>query len=175
MFQKIVRLSPALACGLVLASSLPLRAGQGADLITNLPREAFQRCGLAKLTPDELATLKAELDAALAPAVPEKSPATESVPRGEAAFGREQEVQEKVAREREIPDSIRSRIAGEFRGWSGNTVFQLENGQVWRQAGSGSAFLRLDSPEVTIERGALGAFFLRVEGIGGRVKVKRIR
>lgn len=175
MFTKFARRSRALTCGLVLVFALSSRAGQGADLITNMPREAFQRCGLDKLSVDELAALKAELDAALTPSTPTQSPVVDDVPRGEAAFGREQEVQEKVAREREIPDSIRSRIVGEFRGWSGNTVFQLENGQIWKQVGSGSAFIRLDSPEVTIERGALGAFFLRVEGIGGRVKVKRIR
>ena len=81
----------------------------------------------------------------------------------------------KVEVRQEIPDRIASRIVGEFRGWSGDTVFRLENGQIWRQTGDGAVSIRLDSPNVTIERGAIGGFFLRVEGLGARVKVKRIR
>lgn len=175
MFTKFARRSRALICGLILVLALSSRAGQGADLIANMPRDAFQRCGLDKLSADELAALKAELDAALTPSTSTQSAVVDNAPRGEAAFGREQEVQEKVAREREIPDSISSRIAGTFQGWSGATVFRLENGQIWKQAGGGSVFARMESPTVTIERGALGAFFLRVEGLNSRVKVRRLK
>lgn len=149
----------------------PVLAGPGADAIEGLSPEAFRRCGLDKLSASELTELKARLDAALMSAAPVAS----DLPRGDAAFGREEEVRRKTEVRQEIPDSISSRIAGEFRGWSGDTIFTLENGQVWRQVGSGTAYLRLQSPAVMIERGQMGAFFLRVEGLGSRVKVKRLK
>ncbi len=35
---------------------------------------------------------------------------------------------------RDDDETIRTRISGEFRGWTGTTTFQLANGQVWQQA-----------------------------------------
>ncbi len=37
-----------------------------------------------------------------------------------------------------ITVSSRSRIAGNFYGWSGDTIFKLENGQFWQQSTAGS-------------------------------------
>ena len=75
--------------------------------------------------------------------------------------------------ERQV-DSIRSRIPGLFLGWAGDTVFRLENGQVWKQVESGDFGVRLQDPEVEISRGWLGGYFLRVEGLNRRVRVERI-
>lgn len=73
-------------------------------------------------------------------------------------------------------DRVESRIRGSFRGWSGNTQFPLENGQVWEQAESGVlAGANLESPQVTITKGVFGAWFLRVEGYNKRVRVRRIQ
>lgn len=30
--------------------------------------------------------------------------------------------------------AIKSRIISEFNGWSGDTIFELQNGQIWKQA-----------------------------------------
>lgn len=38
-----------------------------------------------------------------------------------------------AATKRQIGDSIESRIEDEFEGWDGDTVVQLENGQIWHQ------------------------------------------
>ncbi|MBT8145028.1 MAG: hypothetical protein KJO55_10025, partial [Gammaproteobacteria bacterium] len=46
---------------------------------------------------------------------------------------------------------ITSRYDGEFTGWTGKTLFRLENGQVWRQSESGRFRANLDRPMVTIE------------------------
>ena len=111
--------------------------------------------------------------AAAAPA-PAPAPATtvaaSTSPRqDEAGFGSERQ---------EIPaedvKSITSRIDGEFTGWSGETVFPLENGQVWQQIQSGRMSWRADRPEVTIKRGMFGSYMLRVKGVNKSVRVRRI-
>jgi len=67
---------------------------------------------------------------------------------------------------------IESRIAGEFTGWEGHTVFTLENGQRWRVANGGQYVTDpLSHPKVRIYPATLGGFWLVVEGAGPRVKV----
>jgi hypothetical protein len=73
------------------------------------------------------------------------------------------------------PDEIRSRFDGEFTGWSGNTLFRLENGQVWKQAQSGRSSYRATRPQVTIKRTALGGYRLLVEGDDQSVRVERVK
>lgn len=72
------------------------------------------------------------------------------------------------------PDSIRSRVPGLFLGWTGDTVFRLENGQVWRQVESTTFGVRLQDPEVEISRGWLGGYLLSVEGFNRTVRVERV-
>lgn len=156
-----------------------------------LTPEEFERAGLGKLSSDELAFLSARVTArsssAAAVGVAEarttagepvtaaaSQPATPP-PRGEAAFGREQEVQRVAVQAASAPKEIQSRIAGPFNGWSGRTTFTLANGQVWQQADPGEFVLNADAPEVVIRRGAFGAYYLRVGGYGTQVKVKRLK
>lgn len=71
--------------------------------------------------------------------------------------------------------TIRSRIDGKFTGWSGRTVFQLQNGMVWRQAERDNfRIAEVENPEVEIRPGALGTWRLSVEGYGSNVLVERI-
>jgi hypothetical protein len=70
--------------------------------------------------------------------------------------------------------AIQSRYVGEFRGWTGKTVFKLENGQVWQQAQSGRMAWRATNPMITIKRGFMGSYQLSVEGVNKTVRVKRI-
>jgi hypothetical protein len=76
--------------------------------------------------------------------------------------------------ETEVPREVKSRLVGEFTGWRGNTVFQLENGQIWRQAQAGRLIFNADAPMVTIRRGAFNSYRLSVEGVNSTVRVKRI-
>lgn len=68
--------------------------------------------------------------------------------------------------------TVESRIAGEFRGWEGRTLFALENGQRWQVAG-GESYVSplLMNPAVKITPGMLGSFWMTVEGVRPRVKV----
>lgn len=69
---------------------------------------------------------------------------------------------------------IDSRIDGEFQGWSGRTVFGLENGQVWRQRGAVLRHTYKVSPRVRIARSADGCI-ARVDGLETEVLVERVQ
>ncbi|MEL6210134.1 MAG: hypothetical protein AAFR44_08120, partial [Pseudomonadota bacterium] len=64
---------------------------------------------------------------------------------------------------------------GEFTGWSGGTLFKLDNGQVWKQSQSGRVYFVKDRPKITIQRGAFGSYRLSVEGLNRTVRVKRVK
>jgi hypothetical protein len=72
-------------------------------------------------------------------------------------------------------DEISSRIIGQFNGWDGDTQFNLENGQVWKQSGNGILKVSMNNPKVTIEKGVFGGFNFSVEGYNSKVKVKRVK
>lgn len=76
---------------------------------------------------------------------------------------------------KEGPQTMTSNFAGTFTGWAGDTVFQLENGQVWKQVESGRLSFRAERPVITIRRGWFGAFYLKVEGANKQIRVKRIK
>ena len=78
----------------------------------------------------------------------------------------------------EIPDFIEATLVGDFNGWDGNTIFRLDNGQVWRQTKN---YIRpyqprepIPSPRVTIEKGLFATYNLRVEGVKRIVQVRRV-
>jgi hypothetical protein len=73
------------------------------------------------------------------------------------------------------PAQVESRYDGEFTGWSGNTLFRLENGQVWKQAQSGRVSARAGRPKVTIKRATLGGYRMSVEGLNETIRVERVR
>lgn len=70
-----------------------------------------------------------------------------------------------------------STVAGPFKGWKGKgDRITLANGQVWEVSDSGTRLsVSLENPTVTIERGMLDAWFLRVDGYNARARVKRIK
>jgi len=71
--------------------------------------------------------------------------------------------------------SIESRIAGRFYGWEPNEKITLANGQVWQISDDSRGALVASDPKVTVRRGALGAFYLDIEGTNGSPKVRRAK
>lgn len=100
---------------------------------------------------------------------PQKPPPVAPTPATAADFGFE------VRAFDETPDQIESRYDGNFTGWTGRTLFRLENGQVWQQAQSGRVSYRKERPMITIKKGAFGSFRLKVEGLNRTVRVRRIK
>ena len=79
-------------------------------------------------------------------------------------------------REARRSSTIESRIVGEFTGWNGDTVFELENGQVWRQRLDGRFTYRgPPNPAVQIKRNFAGFFQMRLVEAGRGVGVTRVR
>jgi hypothetical protein len=104
-----------------------------------------------------------------APRVAEEAAAEAPAPIAEEYFGMESRA---VG---ESLDSISAYVVGGFRGWSGNTRFELSNGQVWEQAASGRFDYGAADRAVTIRRGAFGSFMLSPEGLNRNVRVRRVR
>ncbi len=76
---------------------------------------------------------------------------------------------------KDLVEQIDSRVQGQFDGWSPGSMIKLANGQVWQVTDISSRFYDVDSPKVTIARGALGAFYLNLEGDNHTVRVRRVQ
>lgn len=70
-------------------------------------------------------------------------------------------------------DAIESSIVGEFDGWVPNQRIRLANGQVWRIADGSDEAMSATNPKVKLERGAMGAIYMDIEGSRTAPRVKR--
>ena len=72
---------------------------------------------------------------------------------------------------------IRSRIVGQFNGWSGTTVFHLENGQIWVQSNHADTLFipTVENPEVEIRPSKLGGWKLYLQDHGYWLRVRRVK
>ena len=105
--------------------------------------------------------------------ISQKSSGTSSVKEIDASietFGNE-----RIAQVEDEVDQITSRILGEFKGWSGYTKFQLENGQIWQQSSEGLLIVRMNNPTVIIKKSFFGTYNLNVESVNSTIKVRRIQ
>lgn len=85
------------------------------------------------------------------------------------SFGKEQ-----IRNENDI-DAISSTAKGSFRNWQEGMVIELENEQSWKIIQTRDVYHVAKSPKVTIEKGSLGTYFMSVEGLNRRFKVKRVK
>jgi hypothetical protein len=118
----------------------------------------YQAAGLEQLTPQQ----REALDQWLIRYTAEDAP----------VLMRSDEQVKQAAQEQEIVATIVS----PFSGWSGNTIFTLDNGQVWQQrrqsryAYTGGA----SAPEVRITRNFMGFYSMELLETGTKVLVKRL-
>ncbi|HEV2806601.1 MAG TPA: hypothetical protein VGW57_16870 [Chthoniobacterales bacterium] len=83
---------------------------------------------------------------------------------------------DKAVKENKVsaPEVIQSRIVGPFTGYTGRTVFTLENGQRWAQSQFDNAYFpRIDSPPVIIVKAGFG-YRMYIAG-GGAIRVTKVR
>ncbi len=117
----------------------------------------FSAAGLDKLSPAELATLNAWINA-------HDGGVRYVDSSGTPIFDTDQG-------ERSV---IESAISGTFTGWNGHTVFTLDNGQQWTQAESGQyAAGKFEHPKVRIKPMMLGSWLMVVDGCGCSLRVRR--
>lgn len=99
-------------------------------------------------------------------------------------FGSEELARDCLARQREgrrvssaAPSEatvIESRIDGDFEGWEGDTIFKLQNGQVWQQVEYDYHYHYAYMPEVMIVRTSRG-WVMSVDGVAKTIGVERLR
>ena len=71
---------------------------------------------------------------------------------------------------------ILSAILPPFNGWWGDTIFKLENGQVWQQRQGGNYPYRGEpKPQVKITKNFMGFFRMELVANGKTVQVKRLK
>src|SRR6266513_266631 len=122
--------------------------------------EQYEAAGLSKLD----ATERAKLDEFIKNyvAVSNEKVATTAVDKA---------IKEKKVSE---PEVIQSRIVGPFTGYTGTTIFTLENGQRWAQSQRDSAYYpKMDSPPVVIIKAGFG-YRMYIQGASA-IRVSKVR
>lgn len=69
---------------------------------------------------------------------------------------------------------IESAVDGEFKGWDGETIFKLTNGQIWQQSSYSYTYHYAYNPKVTIYKSAYG-YTMMVDGVSGKINVKQLK
>ncbi len=121
--------------------------------------EQYEAAGLSKLDAAERAKLDEFIRSYVA--VSNEKVATSAV--------------DKAVKENKVsaPEVIQSRIVGPFTGYTGRTVFTLENGQRWAQSQYDSAYFpKIDSPPVIIVKAGFG-YRMYIAG-GGAIRVSKV-
>lgn len=119
--------------------------------------EEYRAAGLQKLTPEERKALNGFLI---------RYTAEDS----QVLLNNDEEVK-KAVEEQEIISVIQQ----PFKGWSGDTIFHLENGQIWQQRQAGNYPYRGSSPEVRITKNFMGFYKMELVENGKAVAVKRLK
>lgn len=120
----------------------------------------YEAAGLQKLDPAERAKLDEFIRSYVAKS--NEKVATEAVDKAVK--------QNKVS----APEVIQSKIMGPFTGYTGRTVFTLENGQRWAQSQRDTAYFpKIESPPVVIVKSGFG-YRMHIAG-GGAIRVSLVR
>ena len=178
---------------------LAVAAPAETNFLNTLPPDDFTAAGLNKLTPAELVRLAAAVErykigeVAVAQKQAEQQVAAVKQEAEQKVVAAEAKVKEAAKEDKKQPgwlsalitlerigdnperaESVESRLAGSFSGWRGRTVFLLENGQRWKQANTDAYEWSptLKSPKVKIYPASFGSFWLEIEGVNNRCRVK---
>lgn len=99
---------------------------------------------------------------------PAPTPATKKQSQGNNNFGLEEKQRQQAA------DEISAMITKVDQGPRDKLIISLDNNMVWKQ--KDSAFISAKKGrKATVKAGALGAFYLKVEGSNRRIRVERLR
>ena len=154
-----------LAAALLCAAPLFAAAQDYVPLEQRLSAEQLRATGLDTLTPQQLQSLN-QLLREQATAAPAPATAAIEAQRGPEAgrsfIGLDDQ-------------PIRSKAKGAIAGWEPGTVFELENGQLWKVL-KGSMTLRkpFESPDIVVVPGVAGRWFLQVHEDLPKARVYRI-
>lgn len=186
MMQKL----PWSAAVLALSLSLPLAAAEFRGLEQEMSPAERARTGLDRLSDEQRAALDAWLRQRFAAAPVAPTPVTAasaatsaaSAPSAAPAIAPAEAARAALSDASQIGfghytgkrEEFSARIVGSFRGWTGRTLFRLDNGQVWQQSESGTYEITLDSPEVRLRPKAMGSWMLVLKHNNRGVRVRRV-
>ena len=145
------------------------RTVQG-DLQQQMSPAEFKAAGLDKLSATELAALNDWLQGKVEHAT---TTALEQA--------REEGRQEVIVKNRGFfsfgsNEPIEATLEGEFRGFGKGRQYTLDNGQVWEQTDDASvAGVRKQAPTVRITPGLMNTWYLQIDGLNTRAKVRRTK
>lgn len=178
-------LSLVLSCALLV----PVLSAAESQFLKSMSAENFSAAGLKKLSAEELALLdrllaqkedaqaastEAEVKAAVS-AAQSAAPANVAGPKRPSWITALITLRD-TSDQPDSAEAVESRLVGDYDGWSGRTSFKLENGQIWEQVSGGQRIDRKrTAPKVKVYPGLFGVYWLEVEGIRERVKVKPIK
>lgn len=161
-----------------LISSLVTAARAADQFWGQLTPAERHAAGLDKLSPEQQAVLDQLAARYAGLASTESNPAVAiSVTQSKAAkVTKSEEANFGLVKPKSGPDAIRSQIDGTFKGWSGRTLFRLQNGQTWVQADPSANYWVPDaeSPEVEIQSSVIGGWKLYILPERRWVRVKRV-
>jgi predicted Zn-dependent peptidase len=181
--------------GLLLLCTIIVRAEDTSGFWKQLTPEERKAAGLENLTPEQQAaldraaarfakegarqaveTVQAQAKTETAAVVQKVREEAKAEGKAEAkAEAREQRKKDAGLTVRTGDEAIRTRIAGDFRGWDGKTIFKLENGQRWQQVDKEERFFpKQVSPEVEIAPSKMGGWKMMLVKEGLWVRVKRL-
>ena len=71
--------------------------------------------------------------------------------------------------------AFEARLTGDFTGWTGKTMFKLDNGQVWRQRSSANYRHRGSDSRVKFKKNWMGGWEMTVVSSGKTVLVRKVQ
>ncbi len=145
-------------------------AGAFSSLEEQMTGKEFSAAGLDKLSQQELDVLNDWLHRHSVATLKAKAVSAEVVDSAEG------QPELKSEDEDEDRTTITSKLVGTFDGWDGQSVFELENGQIWAQASKSKWHTKeVENPVAVIEHGMFGTWRLHIEGFDKDCRVKRIQ
>lgn len=151
------RRSLAIGLALTLCHTLAAAAENFPGIRVLMSPEEFRAAGLERLTPEELEALDRWL-------VRFTAQDPDPLQRDSEAVG---QAQHDIV--------VRANIIGDFSGWSGETVFELNNGQVWRQRHKDNFNYTGADRAVEIRKNLLGFYKMTHLASGNSVGVSRVK
>ena len=70
--------------------------------------------------------------------------------------------------------AIETQISGEFKGWDGETIFKMMNGQIWQQSSYAYMYHYAYSPQVIIYKASSG-YVMKVDGVDETINVIKLK
>ncbi|MGH6628780.1 MAG: hypothetical protein ACREB3_03510 [Burkholderiales bacterium] len=171
-------------------TGLAVTARAESEFLRDITPEEYTAAGLHKQTPDELAklvTLVQRFKSSELALVRQEAATRLAAAETKAAAGQPADknkpgwlkslLSASPGGDAPPPEAMESHIVGELEGWDFRTVFRLENGQIWKPAGSDnySHWRTLKSPKVRIYPAKLGGYWMEIEDVAQPVAVTPLK